>query len=203
MSCSITLRSVASRPRLFSSMSLEVRRLELAHRDLAVLGLDHDAVAAADCGIGRDDQDGALPVGRLQRTAGDLDRVDVLVVDVREGQLLPVLADRNSGVVECAARLGGAAHLGQSDARDRLRQDMAAFADQLHEHVEAGLGGGQRAGGRRGVVRGPAFAPQRSDTLRLVEGRLGRGPGRLGKPPRARARRGRPVGRGRSRAGRG
>ncbi len=58
--------------------------LELLHHHLALAGLDHHAVAAADRGGGRDQDDGAVAIGRLHRIAGDLERVGVLVVDRRE-----------------------------------------------------------------------------------------------------------------------
>src|SRR5205823_13854764 len=79
--------------------------LELAHRQLAVLGLDRHAVAAADRGIGRNDEDGAVPIGGLQRIAGNLERIGVLVVDGRERNLVAAIADRNPGIVEGAAIL--------------------------------------------------------------------------------------------------
>src|SRR5262245_25008991 len=103
--------------------------LELLHQDLALTGLHHHAVAAADRGGGRDQDDGAVPVGWLHRTARYLERIGMLVVDCREWDLVPAFAHREACIVEVAA----GTRLCETDQRHRLGRWSGVLVDKLHE----------------------------------------------------------------------
>src|SRR5437879_13164561 len=91
-----------------------------------------------------------------------------------KGDLVPALAGGKAAVVEIAVASG----LREAYSGHRLGA-MRAVADQLHETVDRGVGGGQslrhRFGGR------PALAAVRGDALGFVEGG-GIKPGAFGKP---------------------
>ena len=141
-----------------------VLALELLDHHLAVLGLDHDAVAFAHGRGRRHHDDVAVAVGRLHRVAGDFQRVGVFVGDRGEGDLFPAFADRETAVVEIAAGAG----LGEADQRHIGNSHLAAVGDQVDEGVDLGAGGGQRLGHRFGGR--PARPAFRGDALGFVEG---------------------------------
>ena len=87
--------------------------LELLRHHLAVPGLDHDAVAAADRRGRRHHDHVAVAIGRLHRLAGHFERIGVGVVDRRKGDLVPAGAGREAAVVEIAAGAG----LGEAEQR--------------------------------------------------------------------------------------
>src|SRR5882672_7584665 len=100
---------------------------QLLGHQIAAAGLDDDAVAAMEIGVGRHDHDVAGPVGRGQRVAADLEGEGVRVADARRIDLVPALADGMPGIIEqpAAARLG---ILGQ---RQRVGyRHAAALADE-------------------------------------------------------------------------
>jgi hypothetical protein len=103
--------------------------------------------------IGRDDEDIPVAVERLHTVAGDLERVGVLVVDLREADLVPALTDGKAAIVEEAA----GSRLGEADQRD-------------------GLGPAPRAAAVTSWVKSSKVAPVASSTLAMlsVVGQRGR-----------------------------
>ena len=94
--------------------------LEFLDHHLAVLGLDHDAVAAPHGRRRRHDDDVAVAVGRLHGLAGDFQRVGMLVGYRGKCDLVPTLADRKAAIIEIAACAG----FGEADQRHRLRSPV-------------------------------------------------------------------------------
>src|SRR5262245_1626384 len=138
--------------------------LELLYHHLAVLGLDHHAVALADRGRRRDDDHRAVGIGGLHRVPEYLERVGVFVGDRRKRDFVPAFAHRKAGVIEIAAGAG----LREADQRYRLADRAGSVVDQLDEGLDASAGRGQRF--RHRLSRRPTRAALRGDPLRLVEG---------------------------------
>jgi hypothetical protein len=159
------VRSRCSELSDFNSTGLCGLALEFFDHDLAVLGLDHDAIAFAHVSSRRHDDDVAVAVGGLHRVAGDFQGVGVLVVHRGEGDLLPALADRKAAVVEKSAGAG----LCETDQRHAVHRRLAAVADQGHERVELSARRLKRLGD--GFSRRPARTSFRGNALGLVEGR--------------------------------
>src|SRR3954468_3997850 len=85
--------------------------LELLDHDLAVAGLDHDAVAAPHRRRRRYDDDVAVAIRRQHGVAGNLQPVGMLVGDAGKRDLVPALAKRNALVIEISV----SASLGEPD----------------------------------------------------------------------------------------
>src|SRR5689334_87423 len=138
---------------------------QLLGHDLAVAGLDDDAVAAADRRSRRDDDDVAGPVGRLHAVAGDLEGVDAVFGDARQLDLVPAAA----GGISCFVEMAGDTGPGIAEQRDAASRRPSTVADQPDE-------GGKRLPGRLENL-GDAFGTRlaslaaRRNALALVEGR--------------------------------
>src|SRR5262249_27602921 len=103
--------------------------LELLPHPLTRRGLEYHAIATADRGSRRHDDESALMISRRHRLARNLQRVGVLVVNGRKSNLIPAPTGWNAGLVEIAVFAG----LCQPDQRDRfLDLRAAALLDHLH-----------------------------------------------------------------------
>ena len=160
--------------------------LELLGHHLAVPGLDHDPVAAADRRCRRHQDDVAVAIGRLHRLAGHFERIGVLVVDRRKCDFVPAVAGRKAAVVEIAAGAG----LGEAEQRHAAgRRARRVALDQVRRRSRC-----VRAGRRQRLAdqfgRRPARAAGRRDALGFVE----RGGIEAGAPGKARSRKPGPRG---------
>ena len=137
---------------------------DLGH-DLAVVEADHHAVALADGGRGREDDDVTLAVDRLHRITGDLEGIGIGVGDARNLDLVPAIARGEARIIEEAAL----ARLGEAKQRDlaQLRRLATAADQQFGEFLHRGARGLQQARDR--LHGGPARAAIGAVALRGIE----------------------------------
>ncbi len=143
-----------------------LRRLaqELLGHDLALAGSDHDAVAAADAGRGRDDDLVAVAIDRRHAVAADLQGIGRGIAQIGKVDLLPAAAHGISRVVEKS----GGTRLGIADHRQAAHEAGGPTAQQSDEIGHGLVGGGEDFGNALG--RGPARLALAGHALALVEG---------------------------------